>query len=84
MQILKKVDNQHFIYEEVELKILVAIAVEHKKMIKDFWKKFKGKSVIGDDQIEGFPMIRTDEQESLKIDFSSPTLYSIKNLSKFD
>jgi hypothetical protein len=84
MPVLKKIDNQHFIYEEVELNILVAIAVEHKTLIKDFWKKFKGKSVIGDDQIEGFQMIKTEEQDSLKIDFSTPTLYSIKNLSKFD
>jgi hypothetical protein len=84
MGVLKKIDNQHFIYEEKELQILIAIAVENKNLIKDYWKKYKGKSILPNDTINGFLLVNSEDQDSLKIDFSNESQYLIKNLQKFD
>jgi len=34
--------------------------------------------------ISGFPFIQTEEQDSLKIDFTSASEFEIVNLKKFD
>jgi hypothetical protein len=50
--------------------------------LKTYWKA-KDKTQI-DAFVEGFPFVQTDEQESLKIDFSKGESYSIPDLKKFN
>lgn len=83
MGILKKQENEFLIYEESELSVLVAIRKEDQIKIKKYWKS-KDKSKVDDTTIAGFPFIQTEEQESLKIDFSQEQEYEIVNLKKFD
>jgi len=52
-------------------------------MIKKYWKT-KDKSKLDHTKISGFPFVQTEEQESLKIDFSNQLEYEIVNLKKFD
>lgn len=82
MGILLKSQDSYFIYEEKELGILVAIEKEDQKLIKKYWKS-KDKSEITT-KIGGFPLIQTEEQESLKIDFTKKIEYEISHLDKFD
>jgi len=70
-------------YEETELGILVAVNSENQKIIKKFWKT-KDKSKVEHSEVKGFPFIHTDEQDSLKIDFTEEKLYTIENLKKFN
>jgi hypothetical protein len=81
--ILKNDKDQQLIFENVKLGILVAIQATDQVIIKKFWKTYKGKSIIPEDEIEGFPMINDDEFNSLKIDFDSPSKFLIKDLKFF-
>ncbi|NRA13366.1 MAG: hypothetical protein HRT57_15580 [Crocinitomicaceae bacterium] len=82
MPVLKKLDNELLIYEESALSILVAIRKADQKIIKKYWKsKDKSKE---EQMISGFPFIQTEEQDSLKIDFTKEVEYEIVNLKKFD
>ena len=82
MGILLKSQDHHLIYEEKELGILVAIEKEDQKLIKKYWKS-KDKTGIAS-KVDGFPLIQSEEQESLKIDFTEKVAYEIQNLEKFD
>lgn len=83
MTILKKQDNEFLIYEESELSILVAVRKVDQKKIKSYWKS-KDKSKVADTTVSGFPFIQSEEQEGLKIDFTTEGIYEIANLKKFD
>lgn len=82
MGILRKEANAYFIYEETELGFLVAISKEDQSGIKKYWKS-KDKSKV-DSKIKGFRFVQTDEQETLKIDFTEEVKFEIANLKKFD
>ena len=82
MGLLKKQGDDFLIYEESELSVLVAIRKADQNRIKKYWKS-KDKSSV-EETISGFPFIQTEEQESLKIDFSKEQEYQIANLKKFD
>jgi hypothetical protein len=82
MPVLKKLDNEFLIYEETVLSLLVAIRKADQSKIKKYWKsKDKAKE---EQMISGFPFIQTEEQDSLKIDFTSESEFEIVNLKKFD
>ncbi len=83
MAVLRKIDNQHIIYEEKTLGVLVAIKKENTAQIKRYWKQNKGKSEQPDDTIQGFSFVHDEEQESLRIDFENEMEFKIKNLEKF-
>ena len=83
MALLRKLDDEYLVYEESELAMLVAIRKSDQIKIKKYWKT-KDKSKLTDTTISGFPFIQTDEQESLKIDFTEEGIYEIVNLKKFD
>ncbi len=83
MAILKSIKPQHLIYEHAELNILVAIPTKDTQKIKSFWKSNKGKSNIPTDTIQGYRFVHDDEQESLKIDFSTLEDFEIRSLQKY-
>ncbi|MFT5779171.1 MAG: hypothetical protein ACI837_002128 [Crocinitomicaceae bacterium] len=82
MEVLRKEEDEFLVYEESELAILVAIRKVDQLQIKNYWKK-KEASTEPDKTISGFPFIHSDEQESLKIDFTQEGNYLIRNLKKF-
>jgi len=84
MAIIKKEGGEHLVYEHLELGQLVAIAKSDQSVIKKFWKKYKGKQDIPNNTVRGFPFMQDEEQESLKINFTSEETYEIKSLKKFD
>ncbi len=81
---IKKLGTQHFVYELDGKGVLVALEKADLSVIKKFWKKYKGKSDIPDDEVMGFPFVYDEEQESLRIDFTDKKAYPIKSLKKFD
>jgi hypothetical protein len=83
MGVIKKQQDEFLIYEELELGILVAIKKTDQSLIKRYWKT-KDKSSLEATTVPGFPFIQTEEQESLKIDFSEIGEYEISQLKKFD
>lgn len=83
MELNTTLGTEHFIYENTALGLLVAIAKNDQKSIKQFWKKNKGKSAVENNVIKGYPLIQDDEQDSLKIDFTERKEYFIKDLVKF-
>ena len=83
MALLKRQDDEFLVYEESEQSILVAIRKSDQIKIKKYWKT-KDKSKVTETTIAGFPFIQTEEQESLKIDFSKESEYEIVHLKKFD
>jgi len=83
MAVIKKQQDEFLIYEEIELGILVAIKKVDQSLIKWYWKA-KDKSSVEVTTVSGFPFVQTDEQESLKIDFTEPSTYKISQLKKFD
>ena len=84
MKLNTNLGTEYLIYENAALGILVAIDKKEQKLIKQFWKKNKGKSMVENNTINGFPLIHSEEQDSLKIDFSEQKSYLIKDLVKFD
>ncbi|WP_027418588.1 hypothetical protein [Crocinitomix catalasitica] len=78
------IGEEYFIYENKQLNCLIAILKTDQKIIKTYWKKYKGKSVLGIETIKGYLLIQDEEQDSLKINFSESNKYQIKNLIKFD
>lgn len=84
MELHKKLSNDYLVYEHKELGLLVAIEKADQIMIKKFWKKNKGKSILEKDVIKGYPFVYDEEQDSLKIDFSEQKEYAIRSLVKFD
>lgn len=81
MGIIRKEENAYLIYEEQELGQLVAIHKDDQKAIKKYWKS-KDKSAV-EQLVKGFPFVMTEEQETLKIDFSEAHEYTIAHLKKF-
>lgn len=82
MGVLLKSEDSYLIYEEQALGILVAITKSDQKLIKKYWKT-KDKSTV-QTQVPGYPFIQSEEQDSLKIDFTELVQYQIENLKKFD
>jgi hypothetical protein len=83
MGIIRKSEDQHFVYEHTELGILVAVGKEDTAKIKSFWKTNKAKTNPANDTIEGYKFVFDEEQESLKIDFEKLEKFEIKFLSKY-
>jgi hypothetical protein len=83
MQLNKILGTEYLIYDNSSLGILVAIDKKNQQIIKKYWKRNKGKSVLEADMIKGFSMIQDDEQDSLKIDFSEEKEYLIRDLVKY-
>jgi hypothetical protein len=82
MEILRKEEDEFLVYEDLELGILVAIKKDDQIQLKNYWKK-KEAATDPDKTVSGFPFVHSDEQESLKIDFSTSENYLIRNLKKF-
>ncbi|NOQ75726.1 MAG: hypothetical protein GQ574_27210 [Crocinitomix sp.] len=83
MELSKTLGTEHLIYDNTALGFLIAIDKADQKIIKKFWKKYKGKSIVEADVIEGYRLVQDDEQDSLKIDFSERKEYLIRDLVKF-
>ncbi|MFT5821250.1 MAG: hypothetical protein ACI8ZM_002502 [Crocinitomix sp.] len=83
MELSKTLGTEHLIYDNTVLGFLIAIDKSDQKIIKKFWKKYKGKSIVEADAIEGYRLVQDDEQDSLKIDFSEKVEYLIRDLVKF-
>lgn len=83
MGIIRKSEDQHYIYEHSELAVLVAIDKEQVNLIKKFWKSNKGKKDLPNDTVKGHRFVHDDEQESLKIDFENMEDFEIKLLQKY-
>ncbi|MDC3252823.1 hypothetical protein OAU25_01080 [Crocinitomicaceae bacterium] len=82
MGILRKESNAHVIYEHQTLGKLVAIHKDDQALVKKFWKAKDKTKIYG--TVDGFPFVMTDEQETLKIDFSQTETYHISDLQKFN
>lgn len=80
MSIIREIKNEHFIYEDEENGLLVAISKDDQKAIKKYWKS-KGKTEVT--AVPGHPMVVDEEHNSLKIDFSKTNAYNIQNLKLF-
>ena len=81
MGILKS-QSEFMTYESTDQGMLVTIRKSEQSKIKKYWKtkdKTKVENLIG-----GFPFVQTDEQETLKIDFSKKLQFSIEHLKKFN
>lgn len=83
MGIIRKSEDQHFIYEHSELAILVALTKDQANLIKQFWKTYKGKSNPPAETVEGHRFIHDEVQESLKIDFEKLEHFEIRHLQKY-
>lgn len=83
MELSKTLGTEHLIYDNTVLGYLIAIDKTDQKIIKNFWKKNKGKSTIEKDVIGGYRLVQDDEQDSLKIDFEERRDYLIRDLVKF-
>ncbi|MDG1427487.1 MAG: hypothetical protein P8H56_11145 [Crocinitomicaceae bacterium] len=81
MEINTKSEDEFIIYEDVDQGILVALKKAEQLLVKKYWKS-KG---TGDESmtVNGFVLVHDEEQESLKIDFSSKHIFQISSLSKF-
>jgi len=84
MPVLRKDGDAYLVYERKEQDGLVAISKEDQKLIKKFWKQYKGKQQIPADEVPGFPFVMEPAQESLRIDFEQPMRFVIRDLIKFD
>ncbi|TLX72585.1 hypothetical protein E9993_17260 [Labilibacter sediminis] len=82
MGILRTIKSDYEMYENQKLECLVAIQREDCKMIKSFFKKYKGKKDMPNDQIPGYKFVMDEEFESLKIDFENKYEFEIRDLVK--
>lgn len=80
MGILRNIKSDFEIYENQRLECMVAIERDDCKQIKAYRKKFKGKTPLPSQIIEGYKFIMDEEFESLKIDFSQKLQFEIKDL----
>lgn len=72
-------------YTNTNLNCLVAIERNNSKLIGKTFKKYKKAKLIPEKiTIEGFKFILDDEYQSLKIDFSTPLTFKVKDLEKAD
>ncbi len=83
MGIIRNDKSPFEVYENQALGVLVAIDRADCKLIKQYYKQYKGKNEKPDDKIDGYEFIIDEEVDSLKIDFSAKKQYLIKDLSKF-
>ena len=81
MGILKS-QSEFLTYESADQGMLVAIRKADQPKIKKYWKS-KDKSKV-ESMIAGFPFVQTEEQETLKVDFSEELQFEIEHLKKFD
>ena len=81
MGILRNVKSDFEVYENLALGCLVAIERDDCKKIKAYRKKYKGKTPQPSEKVNGFKFIMDEEFESLKIDFSTPLQFEIKDLN---
>lgn len=77
-----KSQSDFLTYESEDQGMLVAIRKSEQSKIKKFWKS-KDKSNV-EKSIGGFPFVQTDEQETLKVDFSEELQFAIEHLKKFN
>jgi len=82
MGVIRLIKSDYQFYEHTSLECLVAIEGDDCKLIKDYFKKYKGKTEKPNDEVPGFKMIKDEEFESLKIDFEHPFKFKIKDLVK--
>ena len=82
MRILRTIKSDYQIYENHKTECLVALEEEDAKKVKAFYKKNKGKKNMPNDIISGFKFIKDEEFDSLKIDFTHPLTFEIRDLSK--
>jgi len=83
MGIIRKDSDPYETYENQSLGVLVAIDRQDTKIIKAYYKKYKGKKEMPNEKISGYVFILDEEVDSLKIDFSAKKAFLIKDLVKF-
>ena len=83
MNILGDKKKSEVIYEHLQLGVLIAIPSVDNSIIRDYFKKYKGKKTQASDKITGYKMVVDEEFDSLKIDFSKTFDFLIKDLKLF-
>ena len=83
MNIFGEKKKAEIIYEHQKLGVLVAVSYENNSIVRDFFKKYKGKKTQPSDTVEAYKMIVDEEFNSLKIDFSQTFNFAIKDLIVF-
>ena len=68
MGILRVIKSDYEMYEHTKLECIVAIERENCKLIKSYFKKYKGKTEQPNDKVPGYKFINDEEFDSLKID----------------
>ncbi|WP_075591363.1 hypothetical protein [Labilibacter marinus] len=82
MGILRSIKSDYNMYENTALECFVAINADNAKLIKAFFKKYKGKKIIPNDTIAGYKFVLDEEFDSLKIEFEKEYEFNIKDLKK--
>tara|TARA_B110000977_G_scaffold181308_1_gene241838 strand:+ start:286 stop:546 length:261 start_codon:yes stop_codon:yes gene_type:complete len=83
MNVFGEKKKAEVIYEHQKLAVLVAVSNENNSIVRDFFKKYKGKNLQPSDTVEVYKMIVDEEFGSLKIDFSKNFEFFIKDLKLF-
>ncbi len=82
MGVIRLIKSDYEMYENQRLGCLVAIERDDCKLIKAYFKKYKGKQDQPDDKVPGYKFVMDEEFESLKIDFETKFEFEIRDLSK--
>lgn len=82
MDVLRTIKSDYEMYENQILECLVAIQQDDCKVVKSFFKKYKGKKIVPNDTVSGFKFVNDEEFGTLKIDFETKCNFKIKDLSK--
>ena len=83
MNVLGNKKKSEIIYEHLKLGVLVAISSENHSIVKDIFKKSKGKMSPLTEKIQAYKMEVDAEFGSLKIDFSKTFEFQIIDLKLF-
>ncbi len=82
MTVLRTIKSDYEMYENQRLECLVAIERGDCKLIKAYFKKYKGKQDKPKDKVSGFKFVMDEEFDSLKIDFETKLDFEIRDLTK--
>ncbi len=82
MGVIRLIKSDYEMYENQRLECLVAIDREDCKLVKAYFKKYKGKQDQPKDKVAGFKFVMDEEFDSLKIDFTTKQEFEIRDLSK--
>ena len=82
MALLRTIKSDYEMYENQRLECLVAIERDDCKIIKSYFKKYKGKQDMPKDKVPGYKFVLDEEFDSLKIDFESKYEFEIRDLVK--